>query len=338
MPLDVWQICLRAVLFHTIKLNISSQTAVRDLARVSEANLKNWDETSAVLLHAMSNLLSTYFRKVNSTPVFKAAWSEFLEHLRQYLHLKSHALGTAAFRAITSVLSQLKTSHAMPDSSIVETAELWRSYLGCSQDWYANQGQAREAFVAYTDAFESIYRLSYESITPHIPLMLPNFEKCLISSDNEAIPSDAEHMSVLQTRILDCFAMIRSNFPGIPPVLIQILGRLSLLPVTVVTTRPGKKPPTFLALSRASMRLLETTLVKHIEEQDVYSSGAFQCALSSLVRLIRQKSIRSSHGKLPPPLATSYHDSNRSIISRFENDQFSSTSEYNSFKHLGTDH
>src|SRR6185437_412067 len=95
----------------------------------------------------------------------------------------SHALGASVFITITSVLSGVEQSGILGSDALLKTASVWKSYFEHRNAWRQRPEPNQEAFVAYAEAFNSIYRLAGSMLDPEIPAMLRNLETCIIESD-----------------------------------------------------------------------------------------------------------------------------------------------------------
>ncbi|KAF2199873.1 hypothetical protein GQ43DRAFT_482079 [Delitschia confertaspora ATCC 74209] len=297
---DTWILCLQLVLFSMIESNLAAQTVIRR-SNPSTDDIAAWNETTKTVLNSVSMLFLAYIYKMDDPTRLGDAWRDLIGHLSQFFSFGSHALGRSVFEAITGVLARVDKADILGMSSILETAFLWRSYFDHSQKWQQRPEGNQEAFLAYANAFKAIYRLGGESIDSHILSMLPNLEQCVVDSDDVAYSSDIDRMTPLQTQVMECLSLVRSDNPGVPSFLIKLLGKFCVLPYTSADPNSGRKSPTFIALSKASMSLLQTMTVKHIAEDDIYRSGSFGFALTSLVRSIEGKYIWKPDGK-PPTL------------------------------------
>ena len=222
-----------------------------------------------------------------------------MNRLQQYFAFGSHALGSYVFATITNVLSQLTNAQMLGESSLHKTATVWRSYLDAHNTLGTSPGENQQAFVAYADAFKAIYRLAGQSLDTDLPSMLSHLETCVVESDAIAYSTDVDTMTPLQASVMECLSMVDTTKPSLPSYIIGLLGRFSILPYTSAAQRPEKQGPTFVALSKASMTMLQEVAIKHIEHKQIYADGAFNTALAHLVRPIKEKYAWQKEGKPP---------------------------------------
>lgn len=294
---DAWLLCLRVVLFGMVQSNLEVQRRTMGKSR-STQETKEWEETSKVILHTIGILKTTYMEKLDASQV-SDAWSELLDHLQQYFDCGSHALAASVLGTLTRVLSHTSIESKWNESCLLKTAGVWKSYFDSRKKWQATTENNQEAFVSYADAFIALYRISDNLLGVELPPMLAALEACVIDSDPVAYSSDVDSMTSLQSRIMECLAMVKTENSKLHCYLIQLLSRFVLLPYTSFDEESDKRGPTFVALSKASMTLLQKVTVENIDDQDLYTSGAFSSALSSLATPISKKYVWHLEGKSP---------------------------------------
>lgn len=298
---EAWVLCMRAVLFKMIEANLTAQKMIRSKqwdATVDE--VKTWNETTKVVLNAIASLFVNFMDTITSATDFEDAWQTMLKYLGKYFSCGSHSLGASAFCTITGVLSKIENPRKTGMKTLVQTAELWSQYFNYRGPWKDKTESNQEAFVAYAQAFKEIYRLAKDAIEPERVLgMVINLEECIMDSEKDAYSSDIDYMTPLQTQVMECLGTVRSNTAEAPPFLIKLLARFIALPFTTATVNPVRNGPTFVALSKAAMTLLQSLATKHIAQKEIFTSGALDFALMSLARPIKQKYTWQLEGKSP---------------------------------------
>ncbi|KAJ4355070.1 Endocytosis and vacuole integrity protein [Ascochyta clinopodiicola] len=296
---DAWMLCLRAVLFEAVEANLAAQKNIRHGSQNTANDVESWNETTKTVLQSVSTLTTMRLQKTDDTSTFGGAWIDLLDHLQQYFAFGSHALGSYVFATITGVLSHLNDAQVLGMPSLHKTAVVWTSYLDSHNTWGADPGDNQEAFVAFADAFKAIYRLAGQSIDADLPSMLSHLETCIMDSDAIAYSSDVDSMTPLQTSVLECLSIVDTTAASLPSYMIGLLGRFSVLPYTSVARQSEKRGPTFVALSKASMAMLQDVTIKHVGHKQIYTDGAFNSALTYLARPIQEKYAWQKEGKPP---------------------------------------
>jgi hypothetical protein len=294
-----WLLCLRTILLGMVEANLNVQREIRSRSS-SKDDLQNWNNTTNTVLQTVSVLSRTYMEKLDASQ-FGDAWVELLGLLQRYFSYHSHALGASVFSTITEVLSHTENAETWSTEPLLKTAETWRSYYASPDAWKDTQEKNQDAFVAYADAFKAIYRLAEQPLAADLPSMLANLEACIVNSDEVPYSSDVDAMTTLQTRVMGCFSLVETVDNKLPSYLIQLLSRFVTLPYKSAADTFDKRGPTFVALSKASMTLLQDLTVKHIDQKEIYTSNAFLSAFNSLAWPIQEKYTWQREGK-PPTL------------------------------------
>tara|TARA_R110002003_G_scaffold702_19_gene21282 strand:+ start:7071 stop:8864 length:1794 start_codon:yes stop_codon:yes gene_type:complete len=294
---DVWLLCLRTVLFGMVQANVAVQ---HDQRKTSQDNksLIGWNETTKTVLQTVSVLFIAHMDGLQPAQLGDA-WSELLEHLQKYFNCNSHTLGLSVFTTMSDVLSHVNSLRPIGMAPLLATADVWKSYFDHRGKWSQNNEENQDAFVAYAAAFEAIYKLTGKALTPRLPSMLANLELCVVDSHQVAYASDVDHMTPLQTKITSCLASIETEDSSLPSTLIQLLSRFVILPYTAHAKTPRKQGPTFVALAKGSMTLLQNIIVKHINQEQIYTDGSILFALQCLAKPIHEKYSCQLEGKAP---------------------------------------
>ncbi|KNG51360.1 fungal specific transcription factor [Stemphylium lycopersici] len=294
----VWLLCLRTILFGMVQSNLEKQRDIRAQS-IGKDELKDWGETTKAVLRTVSILKTTYMEKLDASQLGDS-WSELLDLLQRYFEYRSHALGASVFNTITGVLTQTDDIHIWSTEPLLKTAAVWKSYFPSPDAWQeGDEEDNQDAFVAYADAFKAIYHIAYRPLAADLPSMLANLEACVVNSDEVAYSSDVDSMTALQSRIVECLSIVKTEGPEIPSYLMRLLGRFITLPYETLEKCPEKRGPTFVALSKASMTLLQETTIKHIDQEKIYTSNALSFALGSLARPVQEKYVWQREGRSP---------------------------------------
>lgn len=295
---DAWMLCLRCVLYGMVEANLVVQSRIRAQPHVTGGDITAWNETTKTVLESVSTLSSMCVEKVEDPSRLGQAWSDLLDFFQRYFACGSHSLGASVFVTISGVLSRIEDPQILGQSALLKTATTWKQYYAHSDAWDSSSEGNQDAFLAYAEAFKAIYRLANQYLDDKdLTLMLSNLEACVVDSDEERYSSDIDHMTALQSRVIECYSTVRSE--GLSVFLIQMLSNFVVLPYLSFAENPGKRGPTFVAFSKASMGLLQTIVQKHVADEDIYSEDAVQEALTALVRPIQEKYIWQREGKAP---------------------------------------
>ncbi|KAF2272574.1 uncharacterized protein EI97DRAFT_385458 [Westerdykella ornata] len=296
-----WTICMRTVPFAMVETNLAIHMAIRRQVRASPEEITAWNETTKNLLSSVSTLTVAYIDNVDDKEVLGAAWSDLLDYFREYFRCGSHALGYSVLTTITSVLSSARANDRLDFSALHKTARVWEEYVDQrdSPAWTSWCEGNQDAFLAYAEAFRSIYTISTTRLNSELPSMLSHLQKCVSDSEDVPYTSDIDHMTPLQSRVIESFSIIDCGSSEVREALIRTLSNFTTLPYVSSVERPAKRGPTFVALSKAAMNLLPAITGKHIKEQGIYPTDAFKIAMDSLCIPIEKKYVWQQEGKSP---------------------------------------
>ncbi|KAL5391579.1 hypothetical protein PMIN06_003166 [Paraphaeosphaeria minitans] len=297
LSLDAWMLCLRSVLFGMVNANLSVQTRIRTDAPDTDDEIAAWNDTTKTVLQSTSKSISMYMDKLEDASSLGHAWADLLDLLQKYFDCGSHALGASVFNTITEVLSRANNARTMGTIPLLKTATVWKTYFECREMWHNNPADNQEAFLAYVAAFKAIYRLSDKFLkSEDLIQMLRNLEACVVASDEIPYSSDVDNMTALQTQVMECFSLVHTESGGLHGYLLRTLSCFVTLPYSKNMEQRG---PTFVALAKASMALLQTIVIKHVSDPEIYTDGALLAVLTSLEKPVREKYLWHREGKSP---------------------------------------
>ncbi|KAL1599700.1 Endocytosis and vacuole integrity protein [Paraconiothyrium brasiliense] len=296
---DAWMLCLRSVLFGMVNANLTVQKQLRTGSPETNTDITAWNETTRTVLQSISKSMSMYMDKVEDASTLGQAWADLLDLLQKFFDCGSHALGASVFNTITEVLARGDNAQAIGAAPLLKTATVWTVYFERRELWQKAPEDNQEAFNAYAEAFKAIYRLTDKYLKPFDMIqMLRNLEACVVQSDEVPYSSDVDNMTTLQNRVIECLTLVRTETEGLSQALLQILGSFVTLPYSRSTEQRG---PTFVALAKASMAVLQSIIIKHVSDDVIYTDGALLSVLTSLEKPIREKYMWHREGK-PPTL------------------------------------
>lgn len=284
--------CLKSVIFKLL----SSIEAQLEVAHDSELTMSDrdrsgWNETTVVVLSGITNLLSDYMDVVSSHASFSKSWDTLLNHFKVLLNFNILEINTAVFKSLQQVLSRgnlEETSTINFDRSALDLVwSLWSTSLpvvepDASNKRFDNQGY----LLAYSSALQEIYRLIQANIDDdRVQRMLVLLRESIQQASAATYSADIEYLTPLQTQVLECLKMIRTDIDGVPAALIGQVAEFVGLAFEPRDESAAQRP-TYVALSKASMSILEHLVVEHSSDLDIYASGALSSALTALARPI----------------------------------------------------
>ncbi|RKF71378.1 Protein MON2-like protein [Golovinomyces cichoracearum] len=294
---EAWSICLESVVFKLLR-NIVERLYLTngDDSLDSDNDKKGWHETTVLALTGLTNLLADYLNVISEYSSFCRSWQTLLGNFDTFLHFQVLSIDTAVFNALREILARGNTVEGRLinfDANAIDFAwDLWsksvpKSTYKISDKTLNNQ----KCLLAYTSVLQEIYRLIQSRLAvSHVQVMLTLLHTAVLYANAESYTADIENLTPLQTQILDLLKMIRTDIEGVPATLISQVAEFSELAFKPRNaTRLQDKQPTYIALSKSSMILLENLIVKNSSNIGIYSTGAISTSLESLATPITLK-------------------------------------------------
>ncbi|ETS78588.1 hypothetical protein PFICI_10650 [Pestalotiopsis fici W106-1] len=286
---EAWSVCIKSVIFKLMS------SVHEHLASVNEpevdAKIKHeWQDTAVVVLNGIAGLLANYLDVLTAHSTFNSYWQQLLDHFASLLDLQVLDINTATFKALTQILSHSQNGAKQNfNKTTIDLAwELWSRGVPVSQQDGDKPIDNQNCLLAYVAALREVYRLIQTDLTVE---RLRRILELLRETMQKAAPSayvlDVDYATQLQGQILDVMKVLRADIPGAPSALIsQAANFVNLAFTDDKVKRDASDKRTYVAMSKASMLILQTLIVDHASDADIYSDGALLAALTALSRPI----------------------------------------------------
>ncbi|KAI0193128.1 hypothetical protein F4808DRAFT_442544 [Astrocystis sublimbata] len=292
---EAWSVCIKAVIFRLIA---SIQTELQDLDRegCDEKTQSGWHDTAVVVLSGISSLLSNYLDVLTAHPTFDSYWQQLLGHFATLLDLRVLEINTATYKALTQMLSHSQSGSKQNfNKTTIDLAwDLWARGIpvadtGSSDKTPDNQN----CLLAYVAALRDVYRLIQDDLTiERLHRMLALLRDVMQTASPGAFVADIDHATSLQTQVLEVLKILRTDIPGAPAALITQTAEFVSLAFTdggAAATQRITQKRTYVAMSKASMVILQSLIEGHATDADIYNNGALLTALTALSKPIVSK-------------------------------------------------
>jgi len=273
------------------------------LSTVTDSELPNtheertsWIETTEVVLMGVSGLLATYLHVLTSHSSFTGCWRILLGHLKSLLEFDILDINTAVFKALAEILSnanrKAETEAKLDRNSIDLVWELWSDGLPlASTKLLGSNSNNQNCLISYVSSLQELYRLMKDDIdferTQRILVLL---RETVQQANVASYSADIEYLTTLQTQVLESLKMMRTDVSGVPATMITQIAEFATLAFrSDGTVQSEKEKPTYVALSKASMELLESLVIAHAKDPEVYTKGALSSSLIALSKPITMK-------------------------------------------------
>ena len=268
----------------------------------SEDLSDSWNETAIVEIEGLSGLftqwLDTYKGNASLAPMFQ----EFFGQLIGCLKRQSLTVSNAVFTGASKILAEIKGLERLGKPLVVKAWQLWKEsnparHIDDSKRKNGNQ----EALVAYMLCLEQLLRLIGQDLeldqTRTIMLQL---RACVVESNATAYSTDIDRMTPVQENVLEILKSIRTTNPELVPELVRSIEGFVSLAYEQKGQSSGK-PQTFVALSKASMDLLNSYISTNIRRRDIDTTNLVTKACSALAIPLHLKYRWQTEGREPSP-------------------------------------
>ena len=297
-----WGTCLELIILDMLYANEMRYQSVKSSSPASEDKLRrDWNETAIVLLSAVSRLFEQFSETVISMNNFQKPWQTFLQCLLRFLGRGSLNVDASIFATLTSILSKIENIERVGIPSIDMAWNLWVNNLPSIGESPLSNGDNQPALMAYLQCLREIYRLTERTLQlEQVKMILEQFRLCVTGSNMANYSSDLDALTALQTEVLKCVKIIRTDIPGAPSETIDLLAFFVALAYEAHTEISDKQRPTYVALSKTAMDVLSRSILTHNSSHSIYASGAVNRALRAYAVLVKMKYRWSLEGKDPP--------------------------------------
>lgn len=294
LPPAAWDILLRNTLFYISRADsflYLQQEEDRANGKLNPSPQSPDVEMSKTIIAGNFGVLAQHLRVIEQVSKLASLWEVLLSMLERYLDVENHQLNAAVYSALSSVLSGIELSSTVFKGPTYRTVALWLKRFPNVSEEDAGRQSNQEAYVAYAEAGEEIYRLTADTINmSQTRTMINNLYQCIRESDGPRYGADTAAMSPLQSRILHLLKSMKTDEPNIAACLITVAAKLSTLHHDTAEEHPTSKVhPTFVAIASESVMWLHEIILPHIADTELLDSGSLLQAIQSLRKLIESK-------------------------------------------------
>lgn len=288
---EAWSMCTKSVLFRLLS-SLQDELQSTSDEDGGDGDRNEWHETSVVVLSGVSNLVANYLDVLTVHSSFNELWKELLRHFAKLLDFEVLAINTATFKALAHILSQANDDQkARLNKNAVDLAwELWARGVPTAKPSDAKTQDNQGCLIAYVGALTELYQLIQNSLAVRrVERMLTLLHESAQAASFGSFAMDLDNLTQLQSKILEAVKMIRTDVNGVPSAMLAHVSKLVTLPFEQKLTAEKKPKRTFVALSRACISFIETVVLKHATDKDIYTSDALATALTAIGKPVSLK-------------------------------------------------
>ncbi|RYP04463.1 hypothetical protein DL764_004433 [Monosporascus ibericus] len=291
---EAWSVCIKSVIFKLVS-SVEKQLASVDGLEVNNQYRRDWYDTAVVVLSGISDLLANYLGVLTAHPTFNSYWQQLLGHFATLLDFRVLEINTATFKALAQILSHSQggAKQNFNKTTLDLAWDLWSRGVPVAdalQEEDSKSSDNQSCLLAYVAALREVYRLIQVDLTvEHVRKMLALLYEATQMASPGAFVHDVDYTTPLQGQILDVVKGVRTDVGGAPAVLVSQTSKFISLAFADTTAESGRTKRTYVAMSKASMEILQSLIINHASDPDIYLSGAFLSALASLSKPIVMK-------------------------------------------------
>lgn len=289
---EAWSVCIKAVIFRLVA-SLEAELRALELEGSNKKVQDEWYDTAVVVLNGISTLLSNYLDVLIAHPSFDSYWQQLLGHFASLLDLQVLDISTATFKALSQMLShnQDGSKQNFSKTTIDLAWELWAR--GVPVGNVENMDKApdnQNCLLAYVGALRDVYRLIQDDLAvERIQRMLTLLREVMEVATPGTFIADIDHATPLQSQVLDVLKIIRTDVSGAPSALITQTSEFVSLAFADGGDAANQRTTqrrTYVAMSKASMVILQSLVQSHAADLNIYGNGALLTALTALSKPI----------------------------------------------------
>ncbi|KAL1840944.1 hypothetical protein VTJ49DRAFT_7603 [Mycothermus thermophilus] len=291
---EAWSVCMRAVIFSLLS-SVQAELRAIESHAAREKDREEWKETSGVVIQGLSDLFSSYLHVLTAHRSFPDIWRDLITHFGTLLELGLLDVNASAFSALRDILHRCADERDRPavgKESLDLAWDLWsRAVPVPGEGKLDSSADNHKCLLVWVEALLELYGLIYSDFgVERVQRMLSLLRDAMQHATPGTYASDIEYVTPLQGKILEVFRTVRTDAEGVPSAVItQVAEFVSLAFHRDDAVQTTAQKRTYVAMSKESMSILESLIVKHASDRDIYETGAFATALSALAKPIDLK-------------------------------------------------
>ncbi|GIZ40277.1 hypothetical protein CKM354_000362300 [Cercospora kikuchii] len=305
MSPNSWDMLLRSTLMYISR--VDSYSYMEDHASNVDSNAESMAPNiamSTAIVAGQSAVIAHNLRLLEQVKKLPGLWEVFLNVLERYLDAEHHALNTVVYTSLARVLSDIDPSITVWQSPVYRTMSLWLKRVPHSGDRYQKQKNHsnQDAFTAYAEAGEQLYRLTLDSLSlSQARTLIDNLFHCVSVADGPLYGADTNMTSPLQAKVLSLLQSIKLGHSNLSACLITVAAKFATLHHDLARSKESSNQgPTFIAIAGEAILWLQELVTLMLKDQEAFDGDAFVQALQSLRQLIIAKyGVRAEQKGIP---------------------------------------
>lgn len=249
---------LQAMLSHISEISVAGSDQNEDLDATATS--------ASVALTSFTNFVVLHLKEASSLAFFEEFWSDIIDCFAKYVEFREAALTSTIFKCLSSFLNAVQPPIALSKRSLDKAGSLWAfgtQYNSTESIAELRADDLSQAQLAYVEAGKEIYRLMRAFIREaQLKTMVENLHDCILYSKLGRYESDVYTQTNLQSEVLKVYDTLQLQNSNIRSHVITNLALIVRLPFEATS---GSGRPSFVALAKATVTLLEQVLINSLK-------------------------------------------------------------------------
>ena len=261
-----------------------------------------WDDTAVIAIEGISQLSSQWLDTFGTNAVLSSMLSDLLDQYQTYLQRRLLAVSKAVFKGISKMLAEVEDHSCAGQLPIDLIWQMWvnnnpASHYGTNEKGLENN----DAILAYLHCLGQLLRLTRGDLgVQQIKWTVGQLRESVSQATTSAYITDVDTMTSVQKAVLEAFKMIPIKAEGVDMLAVDMLSSFVAM-ACERDRRESKAQNSYIALSKASMGLLEDFMADRIRETAHDDPSLINRALSALDKPLHLKYKWRREGREPPP-------------------------------------
>lgn len=282
-----WDLALRSIILRISAEDVSRYYDPSQLGdTVTTSRIAPDESLSTIVVQGTCDVMAQHLGPIEQIAQLPSLWETFLTRMEAYLDLERYVVSASVFHALTKVLSRIDTGTKTWTGPMYRTLHLWlkRNPASITLD---QKGSNQDAIVAYIDAGAELYRLTQQSMsTSQTRTLVENLYIAIKRADGPKYGADVNTLSALQAKGLELLKSVRTDASS---TLVIVAAKLVVLHHETWKESTTSDQPTFVALCSECIDWLQSLVLTHRDDPDLWESEAISSTLRSLRQLTEQK-------------------------------------------------
>ena len=266
-----------------------------------DGQAQSWNETALLLIEGTAKLFTHWMIAFRDNTNIPTLWHELLDQLDHFLGRGSLCVSSITFLGLTEMLSEINPTSDLCRSLVPRCWRTWQDYSPVAHTDSPKSDANQDALLAYIECLRQLLRLKRDRAEPSSTKdTLLELRTCITGSRPSEYTSDVDSLTHVQRSVLELLKMIPTKVPESAYELLACITFFVSLAYNQATNLSGNKQ-TYVALSKASMSLLESFVSVHLEKSDMDLSKLLTESLNVLAEPINLKYKFDPLGKSPSP-------------------------------------